>query len=126
MSSSNSSIEKNPSKLYKHDCLDCENYKRKVKEAEQTVSGRDVLIEMLQGEIKKLEERYKTSIDDYELLRFKYCTVVQELSNLKEIQKKIEKSNLRLCKERDVARKELETLQNEVLETCKNQLNVKK
>lgn len=69
--------------------MDCENYKRKVQEAEQTVSGRDVLIEMLQAEIKKLEERYKASIDDYELLRFKYCTVVQELSNLREIQKKV-------------------------------------
>ncbi|KAJ8922034.1 hypothetical protein NQ315_008674 [Exocentrus adspersus] len=118
MIDSNSSNEVRNSK---HECLDCENYKRKVKEAEQTVSGRDVLIEMLQEEVKKMEQRYKTSIDDYESLRFKYCTVVQELSNLKEIHKKLEKSTMKLQKDRDVAKTQLEVLQCE-LEKWKNQL----
>ncbi|KAJ8935889.1 hypothetical protein NQ314_012605 [Rhamnusium bicolor] len=82
-------IIKGSTKNSKHECLDCANYKRKVHETEQTMSGRDVLIEMLQEEIKKVENLYKKSIDDYEKLRFIHCTTVQELSNLKEIHKKV-------------------------------------
>ncbi|KAJ8973021.1 hypothetical protein NQ317_012626 [Molorchus minor] len=84
-------IEKIPVRASKHnECLNCENYKRKIIESEQTVSSRDVLIHMLQGEIQKLENKYKKSIDDYEKLRYVHCTTLQELTSLNEINKNFE------------------------------------
>ncbi|CAH1100001.1 unnamed protein product [Psylliodes chrysocephalus] len=83
----------------KKKCLDCENYKRKLKENDHTVSARDVLIEMLQTELKKKEGLYRNAIDEHEKLRFMHCSVVQDYTNLKEIHKKLTEENRKLCEE---------------------------
>lgn len=47
---------------------------------------------MLQKELKKKENLYKDSIDEYEKLRFRHCSVVQELEGLKEVQRRVRKN----------------------------------
>lgn len=44
---------------------------------------------MLQNELKKKENLYKDMIDEYEKLRFRHCSVVQELDGLKEVYKRV-------------------------------------
>lgn len=74
-----------------------EQYLRRLKEAEQSLSSRDVLISMLQEQLGKLEQLYKKHLDEYQDLRFKYCSTVQELSNLKKICEKVVKDSLFPC-----------------------------
>lgn len=54
-----------------------------LQEAEQTLTGRDVLISMLQDQLKKIENQYKQSLDDTQDFRLKYCIATKELSNLR-------------------------------------------
>lgn len=44
---------------------------------------------MLQNELKKKENLYKDLIDEYEKLRFRHCSVVQEIDGLKEIYRRV-------------------------------------
>lgn len=46
---------------------------------------------MLQKELKKKENLYKDLIDEYENLRFRHCSVLQELEGLKEVHKRVSK-----------------------------------
>lgn len=70
-------------------CTDCQFYQRKFKNAEQKNSSKSVLIDMLQNELKKKENLYKDLIDEYEKLRFRHCSVVQEMEGLKEVYKRV-------------------------------------
>lgn len=60
-------------------------YVRCMCKSEKSDSSRDVIISMLQQQLKKLEELYKQHLDEHQEVRYKYCTTVQELKNLKTI-----------------------------------------
>ncbi|KAG5895202.1 hypothetical protein JTB14_035374 [Gonioctena quinquepunctata] len=97
-------------KSTRYDCTDCAKFRRKLKENEQTVSARDVLIEMSQKEIQKLQNLYKNSIDEYEKLRFTYCSLVQDFTNLKHIYKKVEEENDHLVDDKNQSTAKLNDL----------------
>lgn len=73
----------------KQQCPLSEQYLRRLQDAEQSVSNRDILISMLQEQLNKLEELYKNHLDEHQEVRFKYCLVTQEFSNLKKICEKV-------------------------------------
>ncbi|CAG9824648.1 unnamed protein product [Phaedon cochleariae] len=76
---------------------------------------------MLQREIQKIQNLYKSSIDDYEKLRFIHCSTVHDYSSLKEIYRKIEAENRRLLEEKKTLSTQLDTLQ-----TLQKQLGLNK
>ncbi|XP_022913184.2 putative leucine-rich repeat-containing protein DDB_G0290503 isoform X1 [Onthophagus taurus] len=104
----------------------------------ETSSSRDILIGMLQGQLKKMEDLYKKSLDEQQEIRHKYGRVVQELGTLKIITNKLEADNKKLnrnsdqkdefnepeiCKEKyEVMMKKVLDLENSHLERHENQL----
>ncbi|CAG9865188.1 unnamed protein product [Phyllotreta striolata] len=85
---------------HKKHCLKCENFKRKIEECDQTVSARDIIIQMLQDEVKKKEGLYRNAVDEHEKLRFLHYNVAQDYANLKEIHKKVLEENRKLHDEK--------------------------
>lgn len=73
----------------KRQCPLSEQYLKRLQEAEQSVSNRDILISMLQQQLNKLEEMYKKQLDEHQEVRYKYCSVTQEFSNFKKICEKV-------------------------------------
>lgn len=51
---------------------------------------------MLQKELQKKEDMYKDMIDEYEKLRFRHCSVVQELEGSREVQKKVSQQKVEI------------------------------
>lgn len=64
-------------------------YQNIIQQAKHSGSNRDILINMLHEHLMKFEEQYKKTIDESQDLRFKYLTVMQELSTLKKILEKV-------------------------------------
>ncbi|KAF2902866.1 hypothetical protein ILUMI_03324 [Ignelater luminosus] len=95
-----------------------EHYKRLLQEAEESVSSRDVLITMLQEQLKKIEDLYKQNLDDTQELRLKYCVRTQELSNIKKICEKYREDIQILTKHKnEIENEKVETLEKEVAES---------
>ncbi|GJQ74397.1 hypothetical protein Trydic_g21270 [Trypoxylus dichotomus] len=101
-----------------------EHFERLLRETRQHVSNRDALIEMLQKQLKRIEELYKKTLNQQQDIRQKYANVVLELSRLRVICDKLKTENSALSRTSEENTKryryEKESLQEE-LDTWRNE-----
>nr|CAI5831621.1 unnamed protein product [Callosobruchus analis] len=98
------------------DCIECQGYKRLAREAKDAATSRHEVIEMLQNEVKKIENLYRNLIDEYEKLRYQHCCALQELGAIRTTYQKLEEENERYIKDKKLADNEINRLKNEIEE----------
>nr|CAH7744815.1 unnamed protein product [Callosobruchus chinensis] len=98
------------------DCIECQSYKRLAREEKDAATSRHEVIEMLQNEVKKIENLYRNLIDEYEKLRYQHCCALQELSSIRTTYQKLEEENERYVKDKRLTDNEINKLKNEIEE----------
>lgn len=55
----------------------------KLKEAEKTIANKDVIIQMLQEQVKKLEQCYKQNLKETETFRYRFYLASEQVTRLR-------------------------------------------